>query len=152
MKTTLLAGLTLAVALARAAPANLGIKFDKRANALPTLTLPYGTWRAHSYDPNGDVRALLTYAGDAVVNDPSLTYTGIDLYLQEHPLRRPTRWRLEMGQACTTCYGDRGSRWRLWSYMHAVDHQGTAVDGPGCGFTDWAGCESVSGWNTCSGV
>ena len=43
------------VALCRAAPTELGLKFDKRAGALPTLTLPYGTYQARSYDANGDV-------------------------------------------------------------------------------------------------
>lgn len=40
-----------------AAPApDTGLKFEKRAGALPTLTLPYGTWRAAHYNPDGDVR------------------------------------------------------------------------------------------------
>ncbi|KAL8836944.1 MAG: hypothetical protein Q9170_002705 [Blastenia crenularia] len=38
-----------------AAPAQLGIKFDKRAGALPTLTLPYATYRAARYEANGDL-------------------------------------------------------------------------------------------------
>ncbi|KAL8746200.1 MAG: hypothetical protein Q9190_001754 [Brigantiaea leucoxantha] len=38
-----------------AAPANLGLKFDKRADGLPTLTLPYATYRAARYNPNGDI-------------------------------------------------------------------------------------------------
>ncbi|KAL8650968.1 MAG: hypothetical protein Q9210_003512 [Variospora velana] len=38
-----------------AAPPQLGLKFDKRADALPTLTLPYGTYRAARYNPNGDL-------------------------------------------------------------------------------------------------
>ncbi|KAL9088950.1 MAG: hypothetical protein Q9165_006007 [Trypethelium subeluteriae] len=33
----------------------LGIKFDKRDDALPTLTLPYGTYQATKYDSNSDV-------------------------------------------------------------------------------------------------
>lgn len=39
-----------------AAPVELGVQFDKRAGTLPTLTLPYGTYRASLYNPNGDVR------------------------------------------------------------------------------------------------
>ena len=37
------------------AAADLGLKFEKRAGALPTLTLPYGTYQANSFDPNGEV-------------------------------------------------------------------------------------------------
>ena len=40
----------------QAAPVELGIQFDKRAATLPTLTLPYGTYRASSYDADADVR------------------------------------------------------------------------------------------------
>ena len=32
-----------------AAPPELGIKFDKQNGQLPTLTLPYGTWRARKF-------------------------------------------------------------------------------------------------------
>ena len=53
---TLLLALTV---LCRAAPANLGLSFDKRAGALPTLKLPYATYRAASYNPNGDVCPFL---------------------------------------------------------------------------------------------
>ncbi|KAL8637666.1 MAG: hypothetical protein Q9228_005088, partial [Teloschistes exilis] len=38
-----------------AAPSPLGLKFEKRAGQLPTLTLPYATYRAASYNPNGDI-------------------------------------------------------------------------------------------------
>ncbi|EKG17965.1 Carboxylesterase type B [Macrophomina phaseolina MS6] len=50
----------LAIAV-HAAPAarplgvNLGVKFDKRQDELPTLTLPYGTWRASEYNADADV-------------------------------------------------------------------------------------------------
>ena len=37
------------------ASADLGITFDKRADSLPVLKLPYASYRAASYDPNGDV-------------------------------------------------------------------------------------------------
>ena len=40
----------------QAAPVELGIQFDKRATTLPILTLPYGTYRASSYNPDADVR------------------------------------------------------------------------------------------------
>ena len=45
----------LAVACCHAAPAQNGIHLDKRAD-LPLLKLPYATYRAASYNPNGDVR------------------------------------------------------------------------------------------------
>lgn len=38
-----------------AAPPWLGLQFEKRAGELPTLTLPYATYRAARYNPNGDV-------------------------------------------------------------------------------------------------
>src|SRR6266487_1274209 len=41
---------------------DLGVKFDKRGNSMPTLTLPYGTWRAANYDSNGDVWRTLQYS------------------------------------------------------------------------------------------
>ena len=54
MKSTPL--LTLAwIATCHAAPANLGLNFEKRAGSLPTLTLPYATYQASSYDSDGDV-------------------------------------------------------------------------------------------------
>ena len=37
------------------APLEAGVQFDKRADGLPLLKLPYGTWRASKYNPNGDV-------------------------------------------------------------------------------------------------
>ncbi|KAL8715444.1 MAG: hypothetical protein Q9220_000778 [cf. Caloplaca sp. 1 TL-2023] len=37
-----------------AAPPQLGLKFEKRQGALPTLTLPYATYRAARYNANGD--------------------------------------------------------------------------------------------------
>lgn len=38
---------------------DLGLRFDKRADELPTLTLPYATYRASEHDPNGDASSLL---------------------------------------------------------------------------------------------
>ncbi|KAL2036774.1 hypothetical protein N7G274_010498 [Stereocaulon virgatum] len=37
------------------APAKLGLSFDNGANALPTLTLPYATYQATNYNPNGGI-------------------------------------------------------------------------------------------------
>ncbi|EOD44796.1 putative carboxylesterase family protein [Neofusicoccum parvum UCRNP2] len=53
--------LCLLATAVQAAPAagplgvNLGVKFDKRQDELPTLTLPYGTWRASDYNADADV-------------------------------------------------------------------------------------------------
>ncbi|GME50176.1 putative lipase 2 [Neofusicoccum parvum] len=53
--------LCLLATVVQAAPAagplgvNLGVKFDKRQDELPTLTLPYGTWRASDYNADADV-------------------------------------------------------------------------------------------------
>lgn len=54
MKQTLALALSLA-ALCRTAPAGLGLSFDKRAGSLPTLKLPYATYQAANYNPDGDV-------------------------------------------------------------------------------------------------
>lgn len=48
-------GVSLLAAVCHTAPANIGLSFDKRAGSLPTLTLPYATYQATSYNPNGDV-------------------------------------------------------------------------------------------------
>ena len=58
MKEILALVLSLA-ALCRTAPGDLGLHFDKRAGSLPTLKLPYATYQAASYDPNGDVCLLI---------------------------------------------------------------------------------------------
>ncbi|KAL9074453.1 MAG: hypothetical protein Q9161_002241 [Pseudevernia consocians] len=42
-------------AVSHTAPANLGLNFDKRAGDLPTLKLPYATYQAASYNPDGDI-------------------------------------------------------------------------------------------------
>ena len=54
MKQSLALALSLA-AVSCAAPPKLGLSFDKRAGSLPTLKLPYATYQAANYDPNGDV-------------------------------------------------------------------------------------------------
>lgn len=38
---------------------DLGLKFDKNADELPTLALPYATYRASEYDSDGDASSLL---------------------------------------------------------------------------------------------
>ena len=43
------------VATCHVASAKLGLKFDKRQGALPTLTLPYATYQAANYNADGDV-------------------------------------------------------------------------------------------------
>lgn len=66
----------LLVRLCIAAPADCGIRFDKRDGALPFLTLPYGTWQATKYDPNGDVSIDSVPILDLDVNyaDPTRRY------------------------------------------------------------------------------
>ena len=41
--------------IATIAKSTLGIKLGERADSLPTLTLPYGTYQASSYDSNSDI-------------------------------------------------------------------------------------------------
>ena len=57
MKQTLPLAFSLAAvcAVCLAAPAKLGLSFDKRAGSLPTLVLPYATYQAANYNPDGDV-------------------------------------------------------------------------------------------------
>lgn len=63
--------------LCSTAPVELGIRFDKRDGALPTLTLPYGTWRATKFEPNGDVSTdfMPTLSFDVHCADISARYT-----------------------------------------------------------------------------
>ena len=51
----MLVHISVLAALCYAAPRKLGLKFDKRESALPTLTLPYATYRASHHNPDGDV-------------------------------------------------------------------------------------------------
>ena len=60
MKLVLVYALSSLVAVAQAAPAKLGLQFDKRDD-LPLLKLPYATYRAASYDANGDVRPQMLH-------------------------------------------------------------------------------------------
>lgn len=59
------------------APTDHGIRFDKRDGALPTLTLPYGTWQATKFDPNGDVsfNSMFTLKVDVYFADFWQIYT-----------------------------------------------------------------------------
>ncbi|KAL8646019.1 MAG: hypothetical protein Q9226_007047, partial [Calogaya cf. arnoldii] len=51
----LLICLCLCTAVTIASSPQLGIKFDKRDDGLPILTLPYATYRAASFNPDGDI-------------------------------------------------------------------------------------------------
>lgn len=51
----LICALATAVCAAPTGP-QLGVTFSKRQDELPTLTLPYGTWRASDYNADADVR------------------------------------------------------------------------------------------------
>ena len=66
--------LSLLAPLCSAAPFESGLSFDKRAGALPTLTLPYGTYQAKSYNANGDVSSrdyAIKYSIFALISDSS---------------------------------------------------------------------------------
>lgn len=75
MKQTLAFASSLAAvyAVCRASPAKLGLSFDKRADSLPTLTLPYATYQAANYNPDGDV--CLPLKGPKFTSDISCRYT-----------------------------------------------------------------------------
>ncbi|KAL8763143.1 MAG: hypothetical protein Q9184_000988 [Pyrenodesmia sp. 2 TL-2023] len=55
MLKTFIALLSVWASTTLAAPAQLGLQFDKRAGELPTLTLPYATYRAATYHSRGDI-------------------------------------------------------------------------------------------------
>ncbi|KAL8895702.1 MAG: hypothetical protein Q9207_008054 [Kuettlingeria erythrocarpa] len=55
MLKTFIAVLSIGASTLLAAPPRLGLQFEKRAGELPTLTLPYATYRAARYNPNGDL-------------------------------------------------------------------------------------------------
>ena len=55
-----LAGLAASLPTTTNGDSGLGLKFDKGTDGLPTLTLPYATYRASEYDSNGDVSSPLT--------------------------------------------------------------------------------------------
>jgi len=52
----------LVAAIPAPSPSRLGIQFEKR-DELPTLTLPYATYRASEYEANGDV-SFHTYSAN----------------------------------------------------------------------------------------
>ena len=64
----------------------LGLELNTTAG-LPTLTLPYATYRAASFNPNGNVTSHQAYKCFAAVLTASL-----DLHLQKHPLWRSSNW------------------------------------------------------------
>ena len=53
----ILCAICLILCHCHAVPAPLGLRFEKR-DTLPTLTLPYATYQASNYNPNGDVSLL----------------------------------------------------------------------------------------------
>lgn len=65
------------------------IKFDKQSGQLPTLTLPYGTWRAQNF--TNDVSVL----DRKVIR--SLTMTS-DIRFQKHSLWSSARRQFKMGK------------------------------------------------------
>lgn len=132
-------------AICRAASANLGLSFDKRAGSLPTLKLPYATYRAASYNPNGDV--CLARSSHFFLAH-LLTFLA-DLHLQEHPLRCPTSRRPSMGQTGAPSYRDRNSGWLLRAHLHSSTRKSTKIDGTRRQQFDRQGCKSIPhGGNT----
>lgn len=71
--------LATAVCAAPTAGPQLGVKFSKRQNELPTLTLPYGTWRASEYNADADVRGSTDVAEGTADQQRTL-----GVCLQEH--------------------------------------------------------------------
>ena len=100
----------------------LGLGLNTTAGP-PTLTLPYATYRATNFNPNGKVISHRTCRGSAVVLTAYL-----DLHLQKHPLCRSPDWSSPLGtsSATTARIGDTG--WLLWSNMQAGTHEGTATN------------------------
>lgn len=140
MKQKLVLGLSLAAicALSFAAPAQLGLSFDKRADSLPVLNLPYASYQATNYNPNGDVS--LPFEAPR----PPLTWPA-DIHLQEHPLCRPTGRRPSLGQTGASRDRDWNPRWLIRPHLRPSAHQRTACDGSWCQQPGWGGCESVLG-------
>ena len=132
----------LLVAPCLAAPVELGLKFSRRAGALPSLILPYGTWQASSYDPNGDVRSP---SQTLMAPSPQewLTENHQDLYLQEHSLCRASSGRLTLGQACPSSDGNNSARWVVWACLCPSAYQRASAYRSWCKLTHWVGLESV---------
>lgn len=102
------------------APTDHGIRFDKRDGALPTLTLPYGTWQATKFDPNGDVsfNSMFTLKVDVYFADFLA-----DIYLQKHSLWGASGRGTKMGEACSPCPRNHHTGWFIWPNMHPVGHK-----------------------------
>ena len=137
--SSFICGAVLLAASCLAAPTKLGLEFNKRGSALPTLTLPYGTWQASSYDANGDVCSQCTsfHAIDRL--KPAK-----DIYVQEYPFWSSSGWQSEMGQACTACAGDDRPGWILWACLCSGAYQGPSAYGSWRQLAHWNGPESVS--------
>lgn len=74
-------------------PRELGIKFETEGDALPTLTLPYGTWRASKYTTNASSLGPFL---------PSTNYTLLtviqDLSFQKHSIWSSAGREFKMGK------------------------------------------------------
>ena len=132
----------------QAAPVELGIqfdKFDKRASTLPNLVLPYGTYRASSYDADADVRPdLLSVAENHVCS------SRLDLPVQEHSLCCPSGGRSSMGEACSASKRDDGSGRILRAYMCSSTHQRPTIDRSWRKLPCWSSHQSISWRHSCS--
>lgn len=97
----------------------LGIKFDKRSDSLPTLTLPYSTYQAASYDSTSDVRVqYLLWEKICSISSVKLTIL-LDIYVHEHPLCSASPGRSAVGSTRCPCYEYNSPRWQLWQYVCA---------------------------------
>ena len=141
--SSFICGVVLLAAPCLAAPADLGLKFNRRDGALPTLTLPYGTWQASHYEPNGDVCSPYSRSCLPLRMNDMLKITK-DLYLQEHPLRGSSNRRPEMGQASTSIERDGGARWILRPCLHPGAHQGSSAYRSWRQFANWISLKSIS--------
>src|SRR5450756_1345176 len=80
----------------------LGVEFASTPNSLPILTLPYGRWRAASYDSVSDV-CLLREQHSHLPNKPRIlnhkANIPLDLHVQEHQICCSPYRQSEIGQA-----------------------------------------------------
>ena len=129
----------------QAAPVELGIQFDKRAATLPTLTLPYGTYRASSYDADADVRPdlLSVPLNYACSSRP-------DLPVQERSICCPSGREPSMGKACSAGKRNDDSGRILRSYMCSSAPQRTTIDRSWCKFPYWSSYQPISWRHSCS--
>lgn len=147
--SSFICGAVLLAAPCLAAPAELGLKFNKRAGALPTLTLPYGTWQASSYNPDGDVCHLsIPRSLHIFINDPPELNIVPDLYIQKYPLWSSSGGELEMGQARPSSARVDGAGWFLRPDLYSGAHQGPSADGSGRQLAHRNGREPISGRHT----